>query len=332
MFALLHVAVTTAALAQPPRDVVYLQAGKKAKQHTRWSGQIIDYTGRELSLRMLGDRVRAFPSSQVVRIETQRSRAHDAGNTLFERGDYRSALAQYRSAMTAESRRWVQRQILAQLVWCARRTDQIPAAVEYFRMIYAQDPTTQYLDCIPLAWSSSPLGEPIKPRAAATLLNEQSPAAALIGASYLLSTQSRGAAVTRLQRLATGKDKRIALLAQAQIWRTESVTANQQTLRSWQAMVQRSHPTLRAGPYFVLAQAVARQQQYEQAALLFLRVPTLFGEQHDLSARSLAEAGRMLDKLKRPNEAAALYRQLIAEHPQSSAANEARSRLQRPTP
>ena len=151
---------------------------------------------------------------------------------------------------------------------------------------------------------------------------------ALLGASHLITTSARPAALNRLKQLALGMDGRIARLAQAQTWRAAVVTADARQLARWEAAIEAMPEPLRAGPYYVLGLGWAQRQAWEQAALALLRVPILYPQHRTVAARSLLDAGRSLEKLDRPHQAAGLYRELMKDYPNSRSATEARARLE----
>ena len=76
---------------------------------------------------------------------------------------------------------------------------------------------------------------------------------------------------------------------------------------------------LRAGPYYVVGTARAQWQQPERAALAFLRVPILYPENRRLAASALRLAATALEQLDRPDEAAALQRELQTRYGDDSA-------------
>ena len=83
-----------------------------------FTGEILDYTGRELRIRLSSGREAAIPADRVRRIETRWIAEHAAGDALREQGKFDEALDQYRAALGKESRLWVRRKNLAEMVWC----------------------------------------------------------------------------------------------------------------------------------------------------------------------------------------------------------------------
>jgi TolA-binding protein len=60
-----------------------------------------------------------------------------------------------------------------------------------------------------------------------------------------------------------------------------------------------------------------------------MKLPVLYEREYRLAAEALLEAGECLERLKRPTQAAGLYRELDERFAQSPAAEEARRRLER---
>ncbi|MFH1923468.1 MAG: tetratricopeptide repeat protein [Planctomycetota bacterium] len=308
------------------QDTVHVANEKSARGYAEWKGRVLDYTGRELQLELPGGLKRSFPAEEVLRIETQHTARQVEADRRFNEGEYGSALALYREARSTEPRRWVRRQITARMVWCHRALDQPELAGAEFLVLLLDDPTTPYFPCIPLAWVASQPSLALERAAEEWLGRDEMPAAVLLGASHLMSTGARAKALERLKGLAADADERVRFLAFAQTWRASIVTADPAELASWLATVERMPEPLRAGPYYVLGLARAQRQQWDGAALAWLRIPILYPEHRLLAARALWDAGRSLEKLGRSEQAEPLYRELTETYPKTPAAAEARSR------
>ena len=154
----------------------------------------------------------------------------------------------------------------------------------------------------------------------------QEPAMVLLGASHLLSTAARAVALDRLERLASTAEPPINQLALAQTWRVLVVTADAQKLKTWEDTIRRMPEPLRAGPYYVLGQGWAHQQNWEKAALALMRVGIIYRTHHVLAARSLLDAGQSLEKLGRRRQAAGLYDEVLGNFAQTPSAPEAKAR------
>jgi len=319
-----------AALAVPAaaQDTIYVSGGG-AQGYAKLNGRIVDYRGGQLRLETAGGREQTYPAERIVRIDTHHTPQQEEADALFEQGRFASARALYGQARASETRAWVRREITARIVWCYRALGQLSRASEEFLVLIRSDPATPYFACIPLAWVPSQPSMLLEQNARQWLNRDEMPAAVLLGASHLMATASRPQALARLRRLAADpSDPRIEALAAAQTWRAAVVSADEERLADWRRAIDGMPQSLRAGPYFVLGLGWAQRQNWEQAALAFMRIPVLYPEQRSLAARSLLEAGRSLEKLQRPAQAAGLYRELIDTHPESRSAADARRRLE----
>ena len=315
-------------LASAAEDVVYL-AGSSGRPGARLTGQIVDYTGRELRLRTITGQERVFPAARVARVSTERSQQHVQADRLMAARQYPQAIEQYRAALEAdrENRNWVRRQFIAQMVWCYRAVGQPDQAGEYFLILLASDGETLHFDCIPLAWISQEPGAALEQKAAAWLARQDSPVANLMGASHLLASPRRSQAIERLNALAASADTRVASLARAQLWRTKSLAAGAAKASAWRKELESVPEPLRAGPYFVLGSALASTQP-DEGALALLRVPICYPRERRLSAAALLASAACLEKLRSPQDAQRLYRELTQQHPESLEAAEASRRLE----
>jgi tetratricopeptide (TPR) repeat protein len=277
-------------------------------------------------LEVAGRVERTIPADEVLRIETSTTQQQAAADAAMARGDFSSALALYREARKAESREWVRRGITAQLVWCHRALGQTERACGEFLILIQSDPETVYFSCIPLAWVPSPPSVLLE-QSAGKWIQSQTPAVVLLAASHLLSSGTRPTAQARIRELTTHSDRRIALLAVAQTWRAKVVTAGEEQLVGWRNVIESMPEPLRAGPYYVLGLGWRQHRQWEQAVLAFLRIPVLYREHHVLASRALWEAGQLLEKLQRGEEAVRLYRELVTAYPHTPPVSQARSRL-----
>jgi tetratricopeptide (TPR) repeat protein len=246
---------------------------------------------------------------------------------LFAEHKFAEALDQYRDAVRQEQRRWVRRRLMAQAVWCYRNLGEMESAAGVFLSLAKEDPHLLDFDAIPLAWTAAQPSPTWEDRLRTWLTGDNAPAA-LIAASWLLTTPERPAATEKLRALTNHTDRRIALLAEAQRWRAEQATARPDDVRRWQDMLERMPEPLRPGPYVLIGQALARLGEGKPAVLALLRVPVLYPQHRELAAEALLSAGRELEKLDRGDEARELYRELAADFAESRLAAAARQRIE----
>ena len=306
------------------QDTVVI-AGSTGGQRTI-AGRVVDYSGSGLQFELPSGREETYPVEQVIEVSPGRTQKHADADASFAQFRFDEASARYRVAMNEEPRRWVRRQIVARMVWCNRALNKTVEAGEAFLLLVREDPKTPYFDSIPLAWmprQPSPALEGVARR----WLDDKEPAAALLGASHLLTGSGRPRALARLRELSTSSDRRIARLAIAQTWRAEPAP-NDARLERWSKAVAEMGQSQSAGPYYVLGRARAGRGQWDRAALALLRVPILHPQQRELAAQALLDAGTCLEKLDRTREAANLYRELIGDYQETRSAAEAKQRLE----
>ncbi|MBN2218388.1 MAG: tetratricopeptide repeat protein [Pirellulales bacterium] len=301
--------------------VVQTAGGERA----RWTGQILDFNGQELRLRHADGREQAIPADRVLDVESQYTNKQTEARRAWSEGRPDAAIALYQKALDAEQRRWVRRAIVREMVRCHRALGRTEQAGDLFLLLARDRPGVADWTVMPLAWSVAAPSASLDRTARAWMAREDLPAAVLLGASHLLSTD-RAAATARLKRLAVDADGPLAQWAAAQLWRTEIVTADPPRTAAWRRAIQQMPEPLQAGPYYVLGRALARQGQLDEAALALLRAPILDPDNRSLAAAALVEAGSALEKLGRSRQAARLYREVLESHASTPQAAEARAR------
>jgi tetratricopeptide (TPR) repeat protein len=312
-------------------DEVLVSSGANNASQTKRTGEIVDYTGGGLVLRVAGGAETTIPAERVLEVRAEWNALHRRGDALFAEGKFAEALEQYRQAVAQEQRAWVRRSLAAQAVWCYRNLGQHEYAASAFLTLATQDSASPYFDAIPLAWTSTQPGVALEAKLRKWLDDENS-IVSLVAASWLLATADRSAAIERLRALTSAADARVALLAQAQLWRSQQATAKADDVARWQATIERIPEPLRAGPYYVVGQALARLGAGEEAVLVLLRVPVLYPQHRELAAESLMAAARELAKLDRAEEARRVYQELAAVYGESPLAELARQSLEQTAP
>jgi tetratricopeptide (TPR) repeat protein len=288
------------------------------------SGEILTYDAHQLQLRLPQGTTQRVPTDRVVKIETEREAEHQQADEAFDRRDYASAFALYRSAYRSEMRMWTKQQIVARSVECLRQLGRFREATTTFLALWNQDPATPYFTAIPLAWRAEQVEREWESTALDWLDQSQPTVARLMAASWLLSGRHRTAAEKALVELTERETTNwIGQMAAAQRWRTRVVTAGRDEVLGWQSIVPRLPEGLRSGPSFVLAQALARHHAVDEAVLVYLRIALVDAPAGELAAESLWAAGQLLQQVPEPDEAQRIYRELIERHPDHLLVNEA---------
>lgn len=324
--ALAHVRVSA-------EDAVFLKPSANSRTSTRITGTITDYTGRELLIRTASGREQMIPAERVDEVVTTYSQKQTDADLLVEKRRFADAEALYRQAVADEARQWVRRMLLAQIVRCLTYQEKYEEAGGVFLLIVKNDPATQYFDAIPLAWGRIELPLLAERRAIEWLRKTDDPVAQLIAASWLLSgpAELRAEAQQVIDALTRSSNAKVAQLAVQQQWRTRIVLANEQEIARWQSILDKIDPALRAGGYFIIGQTLARLGRHEDAALALMRVPVLYRQQRELSAESLLATAESLEKNDQADQARNCLRELLRDHPDSTAAAAAKRKLESAT-
>ncbi len=308
------------------QDLVVEATGDDGAGRVNRKGMIVDYTARGVRLESTSGVRKTIPLERVVRVEFARCDAHRAADAAMAAGDFDKAMKHFTSITSTDERRgWVRTWIVADIIQCQQALGNYDAACQYFLGLLRNDKDTPHFDVIPLAWLT---GQQLSDRRAEGWLADELPPARLLAASYLLPTAYRDKAVAELQKLAGNEDPRIAQLAAAQLWRTRVAAASPDEVAQWARKIEEMPEALRAGPYYVVGLAESNLGEHEQAAIALMHVPILYPRQASLAAESLLAAGRSLARAEQPAEAARLFREVVRDHPKTTAAAEARQRLE----
>jgi hypothetical protein len=198
-------------------------------------------------------------------------------------------------------------------------TGDVMRAADRFTELVATNPQTRFFHLIPLAWQNS---ERIDGGLAGLFrgwLDGNDPVRGLIAASWLLATDEP-TALAKLKQLAVSSDRRIAWMADAQVWRTRWIVADAAELGRWQAAIERMPEPWQAGPRLLAATLQKRLQPDESAAIALLQLPILFADRYRISGAALGEAHELLESLGRQDDAAIAARELTTVYPFSPAA------------
>jgi tetratricopeptide (TPR) repeat protein len=319
--------VLLTSLAASAEDTVILSSASDPALRIKKTGQILDHTGTELKLRGSLGRDESIPAARIVEVQTAWTAAHTAARDNRAAGKLDEAVASFREAKREERRAFAVRQIMAELSGTYLELDRIDAAGDEWLAILVSDPTTQHFDVMPMAWKAAAVSGAAENRAAAWLTARDVPAARVLGASWLLAGRYRTQAIAALDELARDADPRVSALAQIQSWRTKLVSATPAETARWQEQLEAMPASVQAAGWYVLGDILARQQQPEQAALTYLKVPLLFGQQRAMAADALLAAGKQLEKMGQAKEASRLFRELAADYRHLPAGEEAARRL-----
>lgn len=298
--------------------VVFKRNGKS----TRRTGTIVDWQGNKISMQT-GSRTRTIDATHVIEIQSQWPPTLLAARESVKSHNYEHAVKQYKQTNASENRSWVQAIVSAELIQIYDATENPALAAVEFLKLYNSDPQTRFFDLIPLTWSTGPLKLPSSQQSQ-QWIGSSNPVEKLVGASFLLSTNSSDAVVDELERLAENADRRIAQLATAQLWRTRKSLATPVDLDRWQRQLKNILPELRAGPLVVLSDVQKRLGELEKAQINFLKIPIVHSRNKSLSAYALFQCGKIMEDNGARDKAESIWRELINVHPSSQYAELAR--------
>ena len=307
----LHFSLFTTSSSAEDRVVIQQPGGSRHPV----LGVIENYTGNTLTIRLrVGDnKLRSFPRSDVVEVQTAYTARHDKGRQLLANGQAVAAAVELNAAVKEEDREWVRREILALLVRCALWDGDYRTAVSRFLLITESDVETIHFGVAPLAWTDEAPRQDVRLEAQ-SWLTARSPVSKLCGASHLLSDPaSTAAAEAALRFLSREANSRVQRLAQMQLWRQrmKSGAATPAELSRWEAAVEELPIELRTGGYFVLGQAYRGQQELERSATALLWLPLVYDADRHLAARACFQAAEQIELLGDRTQATNLFSEVV---------------------
>lgn len=291
--------------------------------------QIVDYTGERITVQLkTGAAQKTYPAEQVVEVRTNWLESHELGRKLLAERKLDEAVQTLQSALVAEKRGWVQREILALLIRCSLRMgDRVSAGARFLKLLDS-DRTTRHLGLIPLVWASEQISGSAKSQAR-LWLTENSDTARLIGASLLLDDASLGeTAAQELQALQRGdSENRIRTLAQAQSWRLKlrALEISELELNRWDTRIRELPESLRAGPSYLLGRGWSMRREHDRAATALLWTALMNDCDPRLAARAGVEAAESLKRLGQSDDARRLLEEIAVRFPDTEFGEAARA-------
>lgn len=292
----------------------------------RVTGTIIEYNADELTIQRPTGREESFPSVKIEHFATTWPAEYVTAKQKMAAGDFRGAIPELRAAVAEEGRRWAQRQMIADTVRCYFEVGDLQRAGATYQVIYGDSKINRHLAVLPIQWWSGQ--PPLEDLPVLQQWLQADPPLRLLAASRLFSTTAhRSKAKQTLHELVLESDPRVATLASCQLWREQVATASLETVEQWRDQIESLAPELRTGPSLVIASTLSRLGRRDDATLLLLRCPILYGQQSELAAQSLLAAAALRQRAERPRQAAELYREILDRFPNTTAAPQARELL-----
>lgn len=300
------------AVCSQEQDVLVVRAASGEEKYARLVGEVVDLSSDQaIFIAKGGTREQKIAASRIAEFEPFRAPDEVLGRQRLESGDFESARDLLEKARTAENRSWRKRELAALVAQCELGLGELDAAGQRMAAIVKTDPESRLLGYLPLPWADQ-FKIPSQTNLSAWA-GDSSPALKLLAASWLLAGPKRSEATAQLEKLSSGASKRIACLAEAQLWRGHIATAKPTDAQRWLQRVETFPEDLRAGPYFVAAQAAAKTNQPLRAADAWMRVALLHPTQSTLAAEAQFLAARQLERGGATSDALALLERISAQ-------------------
>ncbi|MEZ6096929.1 MAG: hypothetical protein R3C03_22360 [Pirellulaceae bacterium] len=307
-----------------PVDTVIVRAGKENREVER-RGSVIDWLGDELRMESQG-RVTSYETENIVSVQTPHVSEYVAALELISNRKMVEAIPMLSKAMETEPRIWVRRIIAADLVRALHYAGDNVAAGNAFVLMLEDDPKTRFYSIIPLCWlEERPDGRVVE--SAGQWMESKDLSVQLLGASWLLNSNRRADAVSKLEALSRDFDAKIAHLAAAQLWRTQYLSANEATIKRWQLQLERMPESLRAGPLVIFGDALQRAGMTNESLISWMKVPILYETQFREAGFALRQTANLLQNEGRSQDALRLWRELANDFSESPWAVDAQQNL-----
>ncbi|MBQ6107349.1 MAG: hypothetical protein IJK97_03985, partial [Thermoguttaceae bacterium] len=232
------------------REVVEIRNRDDGRGFSRQVGVVKSFNRNGLELET-GDGTTTIAAHLVARIYYQKSNDQRLGDQHFRQKNYRDALAHYKKALSASLRRWIEVEILAQIIRCESQLGFYAQAIQHFADLNELEPemTDETFTCIPMVWQAVP-GDGRAEETAFTVLKThlKVPSVVVMSASFLLFSPRGKDLPQKLKMLAENRETRVALLAEALTWRLDLMDVTPEKAAHWRSRLEAFPPELRAGP------------------------------------------------------------------------------------
>lgn len=263
-------------------------------------GKVLDLQPRFLELELPSGTKRRVNRSEIVSVHLLHDAEIARANRMAQEGKIAEAGERFEGVIRSDRPHWLKRYAATRRIQCLRYTEQYRSAVAGFLGLVQDDPENIPWEAVPLAWSPVKVDrlqeEQIRQWLASESVWERMAGASLGLLHGPTMRESRQVLDTIAQASNVPKElSPLAHLANAQLWRLPAdrsetqLTQLRQEILSWPA-------ECRAGPWWILGNLYKQKQADDQAADAFLKVATVYQEQHDLVLLGLDAAYRTLQK------------------------------------
>ena len=313
MLRLILIIFASAILPSPAfgQDIIVHQSPDGAA--VRREGTIVAWSGLTLRLQQ-STRTRDFDGTEVIAIETQWPAAYEQGLQELGRLDYALAIQSFGEALAQEQRPWAKNIIRSKQLACQLAAEELRAAAQTFFEIIATDPQSRFTPMCPLRWTGN---QSAMNQLAADWINSDEPIVQLLGASWLIGTDTQKARPV-LESLTRDIDPTVAGLAVTQLWNARQTKMTAGEIDLWQRKLDTMPTPVRAGAHFAIAAAQARSGLTDAAITNYMRVAILYPDQPLVSAPALYQSATLLHNTDRSDRALSLMAELQSKYPASN--------------
>ncbi|NOZ23813.1 MAG: tetratricopeptide repeat protein [Planctomycetes bacterium] len=293
---------------------------------------LIEEDAEKVTVRLSTGKVETYKRDQIHSIEWKLPASFEQAETLLRDGDFEKAAKQYDITIARESNAWcVEHARLRKMQCCLILGKYERAVQEYVRFLKA-DPNTDAYGRIPL-----PEGKSAENAAAAKYLK----ALADLAENDTVKGMTLGLAAAAMaadQDFKTAEEYVEAMLvisnpkAQgfAKVLYGEIAVEKKDFDGAIKILTQNLKDIpdgLLPAAYYWLGRAYLGKDQYERAAIAFLRAPTYMPAAQEIAADCLYFGAKTFEKADRMRDAAKLYADLVAKYPGARHIKEAREKL-----
>lgn len=340
--------VVALAVCAFPASMTHAQRASRAEQsmlenvtlrvlNTETTRGYVEYTGTILKYDRVGveffstDKQKTtIPPERILSLRYPRTPAEELAEMLQIKGQHAEALKGFLNVRRTEHRPLASLFLQEKIIQCCRVMGNHRDAIDQFLNMsgraakMSMQMPDQMFSCIPLAWKSSMADSVIVAKMSEIDKSDRTPVSQLIAAGYMLSTARRNEGIGILKTLAKNKDPRIATLAEMLLWRTvQRKDVTLKTLATWERTLEKVPLSMRGGPSYILAEKYAMLEQYDLAALAFLKSATVYHQSDDFSADAMYQAAMVMQRSPHPGDADVILKEIIRKFPRTDVARRA---------
>lgn len=297
-------------------------------RQTKSTGTIENYSRYELTLRTTSGTILSIKTDNIVEIKAERPALYDEADQRMKNREFDQALPLLEKSLSLVSEDWMKHEILARQIECLNALNRVEDAAQRYVQLVRLDPDSPFYDCVPLVWTSVEMSSKMKQLAQLWIRQQNYPYVALLGASFLLTSDKKNEAQTALTVLTKSADSDVAALAQLQLNRLSLTPLPMPTIKNLEMKTDALPIALQFGPRFVLAQlwsrSAAGEIKTDKAVLNYLQCATNSKTPVELQARAFYSAGSVLLSDNRRDEAYRVFNRLIEKCPDSQWSQQAK--------